>query len=479
MKKRILCTIMSVSMVASLLAGCGSGNGSGNGAQNNSSDTPSTEAGTSADAGTSTDAGTDEGTSSDDPYATYAGTTISVAAIETAYGSEMWQEVADAFTAETGIAVDLTTDKNLEDVIGPSMQGGEYPDVIHLATGREAGLTEQFIKDNMIADITDVLSMTVPGETAAVSDKIAGGFTETSLTNPYGDGKTYLAPMFYSPCGLFYNAGLLEEKGWEVPTTWDEMWELGDKAKEEDIYLFTYPTTGYFDAFLYALMYSVGGPEFFDKATHYEEGIWETPEAQTCFDIIAKLASYTNPTTPAQANDQDFTQNQQLVLDNKAIFMPNGTWIVGEMAEAPRADGFKWGMTALPAVEKGGDSYSYTWFEQAWIPSGAENQDAAKLFVAFLYSDAACEIFAKSGAIQPVLGIADKLEGDNVMFYSIYDNGAKAAMGNFAAFDAIPGIEVRTVFLDPVNSLVSGNMTEDEWIASVISASDQMRENLK
>ncbi len=50
---------------------------------------------------------------------------------------------------------------------------------------------------------------------------------------------------------------------------------------------------------------------------------------------MAKLASYTNPITPAQANDQDFTQNQQLVLDNKALFMPNGTWIVGEMAEAP------------------------------------------------------------------------------------------------------------------------------------------------
>lgn len=467
-------------MAASLFAGCG---GKDAGASNSGGDAPAAEDGASADAGAdegaAPDAGTEEAAAPDDPYAAYAGTTISVAAIETAYGSEMWQQVADAFTAETGIAVELTTDKNLEDVIGPSMQGGEYPDVIHLATGREAALTEQFIKDNNIADITDVLSMTVPGETAAVSDKIAGGFTDTSLTNPYGDGKTYLAPMFYSPCGLFYNAGLLEEKGWEVPTTWDEMWELGDKAKEEDIYLFTYPTTGYFDAFLYALMYSAGGPEFFDKATHYEEGIWETPEAQTCFDIIAKLATYTNPITPAQANDQDFTQNQQLVLDNKAIFMPNGTWIVGEMAEAPRADGFKWGMTALPAVQTGGDSYSYTWFEQAWIPSGAENQDAGKLFVAFLYSDKACEIFASAGAIQPVLGIADKLEGDNVMFYSIYDNGAKAAMGNFAAFDAIPGVEVRTVFLDPVNSLVSGDTTEEEWIANVISASDQMRANLK
>ena len=169
---------------------------------------------------------------------------IKVAAIETAYGSEMWQKVADAFTEQTGIAVELTTDKNLEDVIGPSMQGGDYPDVVHLATGREAALTEQFIKGNLIADITDVLSMTVPGETVKVSDKIAGGFTDTSLTNPYNDGKTYLAPMFYSPCGLFYNAAFLAENGWEVPQTWDEMWELGDAALAAGTYLFTYPTTG-------------------------------------------------------------------------------------------------------------------------------------------------------------------------------------------------------------------------------------------
>ncbi len=405
---------------------------------------------------------------------------ITVAAIETAYGAEMWQKVAAAFTEQTGIKVNLTTDKMLEDVIGPSMQGGEFPDVIHLATGREAGLTEQFIKDNNIAEITDVLSMTVPGEDKKVSEKIAGGFTETSLTNPYGDGKTYLAPMFYSPCGLFYNAGLFEEKGWTVPTTWDEMWELGDKAMAEGIYLFTYPTTGYFDAFLYALMYSVGGSDFFESATHYAEGIWDTDEAKTCFDIIAKLATYTNPITPAQANDQDFTQNQQLVLDNKALFMPNGTWIVGEMAEAPRADGFKWGMTALPAVTADGDGYSYTWFEQAWIPAGAEHIDEAKQFIAFLYSDTACAIFAEAGAIQPVLGIADMLEGDNKMFYSIYDNGAKAAMGNFASYTSVAGLgTVREVFLDPVNSLVNGELTTEDWIASIKTASDQMRANLQ
>ena len=463
MKKKLLSALLSVAMVASLLVGCGGSTATEEAVAPDATEEVAEEVAEDATEEVAND---------------LAGTTISVAAIETAYGADMWAEVAAAFTEATGINVELTTDKNLEDVIGPSMQGGEYPDVVHLATGRPAGLTEQFIKSNLLTDITDVLSMTVPGEDAVVGDKIAGGFTDTSLTNPYGDGKTYLAPMFYSPCGLFYNAGLLEEKGWEVPTTWDEMWALGDAAAAEGIALFTYPTAGYFDAFLYALMYSVGGPEFFNAATTYAEGVWETEEAKTCFEILGKLASYTHEITPAQANNEDFTQNQQLVLDNKAIFMPNGTWIVGEMAEAPRAEGFKWGMTALPAVTEGGAGYSYTWFEQAWIPAGAENVDAAKQFVAFLYSDVACEIFAASNAIQPVLGIADKLEGDNVLFYSIYDNGAKAAMGNFAAFNPIPGVETSPVFFEPINSVVSGSLTAEEWLANVSAASDQMREAL-
>ena len=448
--KKFLSLTLAASMSLALLAGCGSSNGGGS------------DASKSGD-GSNT-----------------AGGTIKVAAIETSYGTEVWNKVCEAFTEQTGIKVELTIDKKLEDVIGPAMQGGEYPDVVHLAVGREAGLTEQFIKDKNIAEITDVLSMKVPGEDVTVGDKIIPGFVnDNSTTNPYADGKTYLAPMFYSPCGLFYNKGLFAAKGWTVPTTWDEMWALGDKAAAEGISLFTYPTTGYFDAFFYALMYAAGGPEFFNKATHYEEGIWDTPEAKTCFDIVAKLASYTNPITPAQANDQDFTQNQQLVLDNKALFMPNGTWIVSEMAEAPRADGFEWGMTALPAITEGGDRYSYTFFEQMWIPKGAENIDAAKQFIAFMYSDTAADLFAEAGAAQPVTGIVDKLTGDNQIFYGIYDDGAKAALGAFASYKSVAGLGTqREVFFDPVNALVSGSMTKDEWVSSIKTASDQMRANL-
>ncbi len=408
-------------------------------------------------------------------------TTIKVAVVENGFTKTypaMWDEITAAFEAETGIKVELQHSQNLEDEIGPAMQNGEYPDVIYLPEGRPSGLTEQFIKGNLMADISAVLDMKIPGEEAKVSDKIQPAFLETSKTMPYGDGKTYMMPMHYDPCGLFYNAGLLKAHGWELPTTWDEMWELGEKAKAEGISLFTYPTTGYFDAFLYALTYAVGGPEFFDKVTHYED-VWDTAEAKTLFGILDKLASYTNPVTPAQANDQDFTQNQQLVLDNKAIFMPNGTWVTGEMADAPRADGFEWGMTAIPAVTEGGDAYSFCWFQQAWIPAGAANVDAGEQFIAFLYSDKAADIFAKGGAIQPINGMVDKLEGEKKMFFSIYDD-AKPAMGGFATYEAVAGLGTpREVFLDPMNALVSGNITMDDYINGIKTAAADMHANLK
>ena len=411
-------------------------------------------------------------------------TTLKVAALESAYGADMWKQIKAAFEAENeGVTVELTIDKNLEDVISPDMKAGNYPDVIHLATGRPLALTETMTKDNALRDLSAILEMTVPGENVKVKDKILPGFLDTSLTKPYSDGKTYLMPMFYGPCGLFYNAGLFQQKGWEVPKTWDEMWELGEKAKAEGIALFTYPTTGYFDAFFYGLMYSIGGDAFFQKATHYAEGVWDSAEATQLFDIVSKLASYTEKTTVANANNESYLKNQQLILDNKALFMPNGTWVVGEMVDVPRADGFAWGFAPIPAVKSGGDLYSYTFFEQIWSPKEAKNPELADKFIAFLYSDKAADIFRSNKdnpAIQPITGISDKLEGESKMMYGIYDDGTvKPALGAFATTDPVEGVSMAASLFDTVNSLVSGDKTVADWKAAVKAASDKLRAALK
>jgi N-acetylglucosamine transport system substrate-binding protein len=416
---------------------------------------------------------------SDDGAGSDSGTaTLSVAALEGGYGREMYNEVIQAYkAAHPNVDVRLQISKSIEDEISPNMKAGKFPDVVVLGQGRKAALTETLIKDKALEDLTPVLSTKVPGEDKTVADKLTDGIIGNLNTNPYRDDKTYLMPMYYAPTGLFYNKGLFTQKGWQVPTTWDEMWRLGDAAKAQGIALFTYPTAGYLDSFFFALLADIGGERFYTDVMTYKEGVWQTTQARQALDITARLLSYAAKTTVGYANEQDFTKNQQSILDNKALFMPNGTWVVGEMANAPRADGFQWGLTTLPAVTAGGKRYITTSVESAWIPTGARNKDAAKDFIAYLYSDEAAKIFAKSNAIQPIKGIAGSLSADNADFYKVYEDPSVAALvGGFASTAPVPGVDIKATLFDTANSVISGDKTVEQWQAALNDASEKLRQ---
>lgn len=402
---------------------------------------------------------------------------ITLSGLDGGYGKAGWEAVAAAYEKQTGVKVELNLEKNIAETLRPVLTSGKnVPDLIFLSVGSEGKLTDTMIAEKQVSDISDVLKMTIPGESGTVEQKIIPGFTDALTSSPYGDGKLYLAPINYSPCGLFYNAGLFEEKGWEVPTTWDEMWELGDKAKAEGIALFTYPTTGYFDAFFSALLNETAGPEEYAKLMKYDSNAWETQGVRDAFDIVAKLATYTEENTVANANKDGFTKNQQLILDNKALFIPNGTWLPGEMADAPRADGFKWGFTALPALKAGGDRYSTTFVEQIYIPESAKNKDLAKEFIAFIYSDEAVKLFYEnSNAVIPTINSSSVMADtdENKLYFSIYDTGAKANAVGFAAAEPIEGVDLTSaegILYGTVNSIVSGDKSVDDWYTAVLEA---------
>ena len=404
--------------------------------------------------------------------------TLEVAALEGGYGVEMYTELVAAYEKlNPDIDVVLQTSKSLEDEITPNMKAGRYPDVVVLGQGRAAGLTESLIKDEALEDLTPVLDTTVPGESVTVGEKLTAGIVGGLNTNPYGTDETYLMPMFYSPTGLFYDQNLLATHGWTVPTTWDEMFALGDEAEAEGISLFTYPTSGYLDSFFFALLADVGGTDFYTDVMTYDEDVWNTPEADEVLDIATRLLSYAAPTTVGYANEQDFTKNQQSILDGKTIFMPNGTWIVNEMAEAPRTDGFEWGLTPLPAVSEGADRFITTSVESVWVPSAAKNKDAALDFVAYLYSDEAAEIFAGSDAIQPIEGLADTLEGENATFYQVYDEpGVTALLGGFASTAPVEGVDIKGTLFGSADSIISGDRTEAQWQEDISAASEKLRQ---
>ena len=408
---------------------------------------------------------------------------LKISGLEGGYGVKHWEALAKQFEDDNeGVTVELTLEQNIPEVLRPQLQAGDYPDVIYLSIGYDTNLIEALIKEEAVMDLTDVLEMEVPGESVKVKDKIIPGFTDTSITNPYGDGKTYLAPLFYGPTGLFYNADLFGEGKYTLPTTWDEMFALGDEAKEDGIALFSYPTTGYFDTMFPGMINTTAGTDAYEKAMEYDVDTWKSPEVKKAFEIIGQLAPYVHKDAVSQGNPTDFTKNQQHVLDNEALFITNGAWLPGEMAEAPRVDGFEWGFMSLPQAVDGGDRFSFTFFEQMHIPKEAANPELAKKFMAFMYSDVAAKIiFDESGAVQPIVGAESNFGADDAAgkaIYEVYDDGSLPAMGGFAAAPAVEGVNLSDadgILYGTIAAVFNGDKTVEEWHAEVVAAVEQIK----
>lgn len=413
----------------------------------------------------------------------YAGKTLTLAGLDGGYGTEGWQKVIAGFEELTGAKVEARFEKNIYDTIRPEIQAGNAPDVIYNSLGQQTALTETMLKEDMVMDITDFLDMKVPGEDKMVKDKINPGFVNNSITNPNGDDKVYLAPIFYAPTGLWYNKALFKEGGgeYELPETMEDFLALGKKAKEDGTSLFTYPISGYFDTFTFAMMYEIGGQELFDKLTNYDVEAWKN-EATPMFETIAEIVNKDNlnPNTVAQANKEGFTQNQLSVMKNEALFMPNGTWIVEEMKDAEGvADGFEWGFMPLPSM--GSDRYAFSWIEQIFVSKDAKEPELAKEFLAYLYSDEAVKAFIENGgAVQPVNDVESMITDENQkLFYSIYSNGAKPAVGGWAAAPAVEGVDIKTVFLNSIDSVANGDMSASDWQAQTVDAIQKIHDAIE
>ncbi len=372
----------------------------------------------------------------------------------------------------------LRFEKELDQVLNKENAMGDYSDIVYYNLGQPSAYTETQLNTGEVLEISDVF--------ANIADRMDPAFANTSVSNYFGDGKQYLLPIKYTPTGFFYNTELVGEgKKYALPTTWDEMFAVGDQVKADGASLFTYPVKGYFDTTLQGLLDEAGGSEFLSSALKYGENTWESTEGKLVLDTIAKLVSADNgylfADTVANANAKDgFKINQQAVIDGKALFMPNGDWIVGEMAETTPAEGFHWGLMALPAFTEGGDRVATSFTEQAWIPKQAKNPEDAKLFLEFIYSEEGTKIMVDNGFVVPVKGVSSLLTDEyQKEFFSIYDAGVRASIGAFAPFntEALPDVNFKAVLFGPIDEIATGTKTVDQWQTEAIELWTKLREN--
>ena len=464
MKKKVVRKLMALALVSamatSMLAGCGSSDDSGK------------------DSGKDADKGSEE-------------TVLKVAAFEGGNGTQIWEDIAKAFEeSHDGVKVELEMSPELDKDLTKAIQNGDVPDVVYYNLGQPSGFTETMLKEEAIADISDVFD-------DELKDKMLDGILDGTDAQPYGDGKIYLAPIFYTPTGFWYNATLVGEgKQYEIPTTWDEFFALGEQAKKDGHSLFTFPTTGYFDATIYAMLAQAGGLDFYNDALKYDANTWTSDEGKKVLDTVAKLVGkdYTQEDTVSNANaDGGFKINQQNVIDGKALFMPNGNWVIGEMAASTPAD-YEWGMMGVPKWSEDESQSVYTFTEQMWVPADAPNMDLAKEFVKFMYSDEVVDICLnnkttdkESGkesdtpVVVPVKGAADKLP-DGVTkdcYAAATADDVVAVTGKWATTAPIEGLDMAKAVYGPIESINTGDMTVDEWQKQLVETWEKCADALE
>lgn len=464
MKKKVVRKLMALALVSamatSMLAGCGSSDDSGK------------------DSGKDADKGSEE-------------TVLKVAAFEGGNGTQIWEDIAKAFEeSHDGVKVELEMSPELDKDLTKAIQNGDVPDVVYYNLGQPSGFTETMLKEEAIADISDVFD-------DELKDKMLDGILDGTDAQPYGDGKIYLAPIFYTPTGFWYNATLVGEgKQYEIPTTWDEFFALGEQAKKDGHALFTFPTTGYFDATIYAMLAQAGGLDFYNDALKYDANTWTSDEGKKVLDTVAKLVGkdYTQEDTVSNANaDGGFKINQQNVIDGKALFMPNGNWVIGEMAASTPED-YEWGMMGVPKWSEDESQSVYTFTEQMWVPADAPNMDLAKEFVKFMYSDEVVDICLnnkttdkESGkesdtpVVVPVKGAADKLpDGITKDCYAAATaDDVVAVTGKWATTAPIEGLDMAKAVYGPIESINTGDMTVDEWQKQLVETWEKCADALE
>lgn len=290
-------------------------------------------------------------------------------------------------------AVDWDT---LHEKFTVQVSSGDSPDVATL----DMTWIPTFASNGLLANLTDVSGGEMNGE--PITDQYTPGGVEAMTFE--GDLVTML--FDFDVYALYYRTDVFEDKGVEVPTTWDE-WKAAAQQVAED-------TDGDGECDRYCL--EVDGETFHWSQLLYQNGgsILNEDQTQAAFnspegvEAVEFYKSFIDDGTGILwTSSQGDRQNG--IKDERIGMFTDGPYYMGIMKSgAPEMKG-QWGVAAAPMAEEPG---SYLGGTGLSIPVNAAHPQEAWLFISYmLRPENATKIFTIAGAAP---GLTAALQSEEV-----------------------------------------------------------------
>lgn len=358
-------------------------------------------------------------------------------------------------------------------VMQPRFLGGNPPDLLDNSGSKLIPLTS--IVDQ-VEDLTDVVeSENLDGD--VIKDIVYPGVLDSTTFDGKLAGINYVMGVYAS----WYSKSLFEEHGWTPPTTWEEALELGEKAKAEGKYLYTWgkEAASYYLSLVLDSAIKEGGQDVRIALENLEADSWSQPEVVAAFEGLKAIvdAGYVKPGGAGTA----FTAAQAAwSLNQEALFYPSGSWIENEMKDQT-AENFQMVGAPAPAIsdspELGLGALRASASETFVVPTKAKNVAGGKELLRTMLSKESATNFAKTTMALPV--VKDVIPEDGFGSTALQSQSTLLEEAGENVFNyrflGIYGFgeTANTVF----NSFLAGDMSVEEAISTLQAFSDKVRED--
>ncbi|WP_026700401.1 ABC transporter substrate-binding protein [Salibacterium aidingense] len=387
------------------------------------------------------------------------------------YGDEWWKEVIGDFQEEH-------PDLNIIEHAGPNINeemrtrwvSDDPPDVVYIDG---AGSSEtQMVEDNQLMNLTDWAEDIELEDGSALMDSFI------VEPNTY-DGELYSLPLVFDTWGTWYDKAWFEENDWEVPTDFDHFMEvMGTIQEEEGIEPFV--TTGQYPYYflrgvLNPAFGSAGGDELLADLVAGEEGAWTSDETLNVMKKVEEMASAGLIDSGYAALNH--TQSQMNFLLHENAFIPVGFWLPNEM-ENDTPEDFQYGFTPSPFQDEGEPYVVVPDLRPLAIAENAENPEAAKAFVEFVFNREYAQLFSEyTGAIMNISDV-DLTENPNVPEY-LQTANEMINDPDQVEIHSLPypmSADLEEPISDALVALMSGDITAEEFTERAEEAAADYRE---